>query len=244
MKKALVYVSIIILLVLAFGCAKKKAEGPGTGETAAAADIAKFDEGCAAFREAIRFVSLTPNEGKAAEAAAQSEEAFGEVMHAWPDEPPDELEGDNEWADRIASLTKIMGDIKSQVGADDSDGAKASILEAQKLILVLHEKNNTNTAGDEAVRLLVIADEMNLAFAEKRFNDMKHIMPNMREAQKNFFGSTMPPSARGREDKFDDLKDKVYDGVEKFAEAADRETRRAELDELIKVTTEFYVEFG
>lgn len=244
MKKVLVYVSIIILLVSAFGCAKKKAEGPGTGETAAAADIAKFDEGCAAFREAIRFVSLTPNEGKAAEAAAQSEEAFGEVMHAWPDEPPDELEGDNEWADRIASLTKIMGDIKSQVGADNFDGAKASILEAQKLILVLHEKNNTNTAGDEAVRLLVIADEMNLAFAEKRFNDMKHIMPNMREAQKNFFGSTMPPSARGREDKFDDLKDKVYDGVEKFAEAADRETRRAELDELIKVTTEFYVEFG
>jgi hypothetical protein len=229
---------------LAFGCAKKKAEGPGTGETAASADIAKFDEGCAAFREAIRFVSLTPNKGKAAEAASQSEEAFGEVKRSWPDEPPDEFEGDNEWADRIASLAKIMGDIKNQVGADNLDGARASILEGQKLILTLHEKNNTNTAGDEAVRLLVIADEMNLAFAEKRFNDMKHIMPNMREAQKNFFGSTMPPSARGREDKFDDLKDKVYDGVEKFADAPDREMRRAELDELIKVTTEFYVEFG
>ncbi len=243
MKKTLVYVSIIILLVLAFGCAKKKTEGPSTGETAAA-DIAKFDEGCAAFREAVRFVSLTPNKGKAAEAAGQSEEAFGEVKRSWPDEPPDEFEGDNEWADRISSLAKIMGDIKNQVGADNFDGAKASILEAQKLILLLHEKNNTNTAGDEAVRLLVIADEMNLAFAEKRFNDMKHIMPNMREAQKNFFGSTMPPSARGREDKFDDLKDKVYDGVEEFAEAPDRETRRAELTELIKVTTEFYVEFG
>lgn len=243
MKKVLVYVSIIMLLVLAFGCAKKKAKGPGTGETAAA-DIAKFDEGRAAFREAIRFVSLTPNKGKAAEAAGQSEEAFGEVKRSWPDEPPDEFEGDNEWADRISSLAKIMSDIKNQMGAGNFDGAKASILEAQKLILVLHEKNNTNTAGDEAVRLLVIADEMNLAFSEKRFNDMKHIMPNMREAQKNFFGSTMPPSARGREDKFDNLKDKVYDGVEKFAEAPDREARRAELDELIKVTTEFYVEFG
>jgi hypothetical protein len=229
---------------LAFGCAKKKTEEPGTGETAATADIAKFDEGYASFRKAIRFVSLTPNKGKAAEAAGQSEEAFGEVKRSWPDEPPDEFEGDNEWADRISSLAIIMGDIKNQVGADNFDGAKASILEAQKLILVLHEKNNTNTAGDEAVRLLVIADEMDLAFAEKRFNDMKHIMPNMREAQKNFFGSTMPPSARGREDKFDDLKDKVYDGVEEFAEAPDRETRRAELTELIKVTTEFYVEFG
>lgn len=244
MKKAFVCVSIIILLVLAFGCAKKKTEEPGTGETAAAADIAKFDEGFAAFREAIRFVSLTPDKEKAAEAAGQSEEAFGEIKRAWPDEPPDEYGGDNEWADRISSLTKIMGDIKNQVSADDFDGARASILEGQKLILALHEKNNTNTAGDEAVRLLVIADEMNFAFSEKRFNDMKHIMPNMREAQKNFFGSTMPPSARGREDKFDDLKDKVYDGVEKFADAPDRETRRAELDKLIKVTTEFYVEFA
>ncbi len=243
MKKALICVSII-LLALALGCGKKKTEGPGTGETAAAGDIAKFDEGCAAFREAIRFVSLTPNKKKAAEAAGQSEEAFGEIKRAWPDEPPDEYGGDNEWADRISSLTKIMGDIKNQVSADDFDGARASVLEAQKLILALHEKNNTNTAGDEAVRLLVISDEMKFAFSEKRFNDMKHIMPNMREAQKNFFGSTMPPSARGREDKFDDLKDKVYDGVEKFADAPDRETRSAELDELIKVTTEFYVEFG
>jgi hypothetical protein len=108
----------------------------------------------------------------------------------------------------------------------------------------LHEKNNENTAGDEAVRLLVIADEMDLAFKEKRFNDMKHIMPNMREAQKNFFGSTMPASASGREDQFDDAKDKVYDGVEKFAEAADPGTRATELDALIKTTTEFYVEFG
>jgi hypothetical protein len=73
---------------------------------------------------------------------------------------------------------------------------------------------------------------------------MKHIMPNMREAQKNFFGSTMPASASGREDQFDDLKDKVYDGVEEFAEASDRDARGAALQKLIKTTTEFYVEFG
>jgi hypothetical protein len=244
MKKAFVYIGLVILIISAFGCGKKKAEGPGTGETAAAADVAKFEEGYADFREAVRYVSLTPDKEKAAEAAGRGEIAFGEVKSTWPEEPPRDFEGDNEWADRIDSLTKTMADVKNQVNTDDFDGAKASILEGQKLLLALHEKNNINTAGDEAVRLLIIADEMELAFREKRFNDMKHIMPNMREAQKNFFGSTMPPSARGREDQFDDLKDKVYDGVEKFAEAPDRETRSAELSELIKVTTEFYVEFG
>jgi hypothetical protein len=244
MKKALIYIGILILLVSAFGCGKKKTEAPGTGETAAGGDVAKFDEGYASLREAIRFVSLTPNAEKAAEAAGLAETAFADVQRSWPKEPPKDFEGDNEWADHIQALTKLTGDIKNQAGAENFDGAKASILEAQKIILALHEKNNVNTAGDEAVRLLIIADEMDLAFREKRFNDMKHIMPNMREAQKNFFGSTMPASASGREDKFDDLKDKVYDGVEKFAEAPDRETRSAELAELIKVTTEFYVEFG
>jgi|GEM_PF-1169822 len=244
MKSAWVCISVAALLLSFAGCAKKKLEKPGTGETAVKRDIAKFDQGCAGFREAIRYVSLTPHKEKAAEAAARSEEAFGEVKRAWPKEPPDEFEGDNEWGDRIASLTKIMGDIKNQVGADKTEEAQASILEGQKLIMALHEKNNVNTAGDEAVRLLVIADEMKLAFREKRFNDMKHIMPNMREAQKNFFGSAIPPSASGRENKFDELKDKVYDGVEKFAEAPDPETRGVALDELIKVATEFYVEFG
>ncbi|HUV86155.1 MAG TPA: hypothetical protein VMX79_03495 [bacterium] len=244
MKKAFVFLGVVILLIIAFGCAKKKVEAPGTSETAGVTDIAKFDEGYAGLREAIRYTSLTPNKGKAAEAAGRSEEAFGEVKRAWPEEPPEEFQGDTEWGDHIASLTKIMGDIKNQVGADQFEEARVSALEAQKIILALHEKNNVNTAGDEAVRLLVISYEMDLAFREKRFNDMKHIMPSMREAQKNFFGSTMPPSARGREAEFDDLKDKAYDGVENFADAPDPETRWAALDGLIKTTTEFYVEFG
>jgi len=66
----------------------------------------------------------------------------------------------------------------------------------------------------------------------------------MRDAQKNFFGSTMPPSARGRETAFDEAKDKVYGSVDAFAEAPNPEARAAALDNLIKVTTEFYVEFG
>jgi hypothetical protein len=244
MKKLILSLALIAVLAFAFGCGKKKTDGDGTAETAAGGDIAKFDEGVANFREAIRFVSLTPDKAKAAEAAGLAEEAMGEVKAGWPTDPPEKFEGDNDWANRITSLTKIMGDVATQAEAEEFTEAEASILEAQKLLLQLHEKNNINTAGDEAVRLLVIADEMDLAFQEKRFNDMKHIMPNMREAQKNFFGSTMPPSASGREDEFDDLKDNVYDGVEEFAEAPDRDTRGAALDNLINTTTEFYVEFG
>ncbi len=137
-----------------------------------------------------------------------------------------------------------MADIKSQVEADRLGDAKASIFEAQKLILALHERNNVNTAGDEAVRLLVLVKDMDLALNEKRYNDMKHIMPNMREAQKNFFGSAIPPSATGREEKFDDLKDKIYDGVDDFAEAEVYEGQQAALNGLVRNLTEFYVEFG
>ncbi|MGD8718222.1 MAG: hypothetical protein PVH29_05300 [Candidatus Zixiibacteriota bacterium] len=244
MKKLTLCLALIAVLAFAFGCGKKKTEEAGTSEAPSGGDIAKFDEGVANFREAIRFVSLTPDKAKAAEAAKAAETAMGEVKAGWPTDPPEEFEGDNDWANRITSLTKIMGDVGTQAEAEKFIEAESSILEAQKLLLELHEKNNINTAGDEAVRLLVIADEMDLAFSEKRFNDMKHIMPNMREAQKNFFGSTMPASASGREDQFDDLKDKVYDGVEEFAEASDRDARGAALQKLIKTTTEFYVEFG
>jgi hypothetical protein len=242
--RPLVCVGLVAILAFGYGCAKKKAEGPGTGEAAAEGDVGKFDEGCASFREAIRFTSLTPDKVKGAEAAGQAEAAFDEVKRAWPEEPPKAFEGDNDWENRISALTKIMGDIKNQVEADRLDEAKVSILEAQKLILALHEKNNVNTAGDEAVRLLVLVNDMDLALNEKRYNDMKHIMPNMREAQKNFFGSAIPPSAAGREDEFDDVKDKVYSGVDDFAEATFFEGQQAALDGLVSALTEFYVEFG
>lgn len=244
MKRLILCVSLVALLAVSFGCKKKPTEGPGTGEAPGEGDIAKFDEGYEAFRETIRFVSLTPDAAKAAEAAATAEAAFGDVKSAWPDEPPERFAGDNDWPNRITMLAKLMGDLKSQAGGENFAEAEASILEAQKSFLDLHEKNDINTAGDEAVRLLIISDEMALAFQEKRYNDMKHIMPNMREAQKNFFGSMMPPSAAGRENQFDDLKDKVYDAVEAFAEAPDPQARQAALDALIKTTTEFYVEFG
>ncbi len=245
MKRTILIFGLALILTLGLGC-KKKAK-PGTAETAgtaAAGDIAKFDEAYASFREAIRFVSLTPDKDKAAAAAANAGAAFGDVARGWPEAPPDRFEGDNDWPNRVTTLTKLMNDIKSQAEAENFVDAQASILEAQKLLLQLNEKNNINTAADEAVRLLVVGDEMALAFREKRFNDMKHIMPNMREAQKNFFGSTVPASARGREDAFDEAKDKVYDGVDAFAEADDPQSRQAALDKLVKEVTAFYVEFG
>jgi len=244
--KKIFFAGLALLLVFSFGCAKKKTGGGkgGEGGTAAVGDVKKFDEGSQRFREAIRFISVKPDKAKAAEAAGLAETAFGEVAKAWPKDPPDAFAGDTTWATDIGTLKKLMGDVKTQVEGDKTADAQASILEAQKIILGIHDKNKINTAGDEAVRLLVIAHDMDVAFREKRFNDMKHIMPNMREAQKNFFGSTAPASARGREDTFDTMKDNVYEGVETFAIAPNPEERRVALDNLIKATTEFYVEFG
>jgi hypothetical protein len=89
------------------GCSKKKAEGPDAGEAGAEGNIAKFDEGYADFREAIRFTSLTPNKVKAAESAGRAEAAFAEVKRAWPEEPPKAFEGDNDWENRIRFTKRI-----------------------------------------------------------------------------------------------------------------------------------------
>lgn len=245
MKRLIPYVALAAVLAVGFGCAKKKTtKSAGPVGTAATAELKKFDEGLAAFKQAIKFGLLKPDNVKAADAAGEAEAAFGAVAQAWPKDPPDRFEGDIEWGTHIAALRKLMADIKAQVGSSKAAEAQASILEAQKILLALDEKNKVNTAGDEAIRLLVICAEMKLAFQEKRTNDMKHIMPEMWEAQKNFFGSTIPPAAKGREEAFDNAKDKVYEGVDTFAEAPNREARGAALDALITATNEFYVDFG
>lgn len=243
--KTLTVILAALSLVAAFGCQKKKKTTPsGTAEIAGSAEVAKFESGHAAFREAIRYTVLTPDKTKAAEAASKAEAEFKEVARAFPKNPPPQFESDNEWETHIGALVKLMSDIRNQVKAGKTEDAKASILEAQKTFLAIHDKNRINTAGDETVRLLIVCAEMESAFREKRFNDMKHIMPNMRDAQKNFFGSTMPPSARGRENEFDEAKDKVYASVDAFAEAPNPEARGIALENLIKTATEFYVEFG
>jgi len=246
MKRLLTVLGLAGLLILSYGCAKKKTDGDGKGtpEGNGGASVAKFDEGTAAFRETVKYVSVAPDKAKCADAAGRAEIAFGDVAKAYPQNPPDRYEGDNEWATRITTLKKLMGDIKNQSDAGKIAEAEASILEAQKQLLQLDEKSKINTAGDEVIRLLVLAREMDGAYKEKRFNDVKHIMPNMRAAQKNFFGSTMPTSARGREDAFDTAKDKVYESVERFAEGETPEAQQQILQELIKAATEFYVEFG
>jgi hypothetical protein len=245
MKRVLYLIPLLALIAYPAGCAKKKG-GPATGGTAVKGGetVPAFDTGQAEFRKAIKYISLTPDAKAATDAATAAEKSFREVATSWPQDAPRRFEGDNEWADRIKTLTKLMGDIKTQAQGGKTPEAEASILETQKLLLQLDEKNKVNTAGDEAIRLLVLEREMEVAFREKRYNDMKHIMPNIREAQKNFFGSTIPASARGREDTFDTAKDKVYEGVEKFAEGETAEVQSKALTDLIRATTEFYVEFG
>ena len=184
MKKIILPFSLALVLTMSVACKKKeKPSAEETAGTAAAGDLAKFDEGHASFREAIRYISLTPDKDKAAAAAANAAAAFGDVGRGWPEAPPDRFEGDNDWPNRITTLTKLMNDIKTQVEAENYADAQASILEAQKLLLELNEKNNVNTAGDEAVRLLVDRHERGRAFHETRYNEIKHIMPNMRAAQ-------------------------------------------------------------
>lgn len=247
MKKIWLVLGVSALLLLPLGCAKKKTggdDGKGTPEGNGGANVEKFDEGTAAFREAVKYISVTPDKAKATEAAGRAEAAFGEVAKAYAGEPPERYQGDNDWGTRITTLKKLMGDIKGQVSADKTAEAEASILETQKQLLQLDEKSKINTAGDEAIRLLVLCEQMDKTLREKRFNDMKHLMPSMREAQKNFFGSSVPPSARGREDDFDKAKDDVYEGVEMFAEAENPEARASALKNLTTATRKFYVEFG
>ena len=192
----------------------------------------------------MRYVSLTPDKEKAMAEAEAAEKAFAEVAKAWPTDAPDRYEADTDWASRIKTLKKLMGDIKTQVEAGKTADAEASILETLKLLLELDEKNKINSIGDETIRIIIQTEEMGNAFHEKRPNDMKHMMPGLWESQKNFFASPAPPSAEGREDEFENMKDRVYEAVDKFAEASNPGAREQTLQELRKAAREFYVEFG
>jgi hypothetical protein len=137
-----------------------------------------------------------------------------------------------------------MGDAKGQISNDDFAAAEASIREAQKQLLDLHDVNKISTAGDEVIRLLVLTDDLTAALGEDRVEDAKHIMGKVREAQKKFYGAPIPDEARDRQNEFDDLKDKVYDSIEDMAGAADHEERMKKLEEMKLLMTEFWVEFG
>jgi hypothetical protein len=141
-------------------------------------------------------------------------------------------------------MRALMGDIKSAVGKEDFDTAEAKVREAELSLLELYEANKIASAGVEAIKILDFADQLEAAFEEERFNDAKHIFPNMVTAQKNFFTAPIPDNARDRQDEYDESKDRVYDQIENFVEAEGPEARLEEIKKLKAITSEFWVEFG
>lgn len=243
----LIFLVLLFALVAAFtpGC-KGSNGGNGDDENGdgGAGDFATFETAMADFKETVRFVSVSPDKSMAYDAAKRAEESWGKVKDNFPDDPPKKFRADSEWPDRIAEMRKLMGDIKSAASKEDFKTADARVRDAEMLLLELYEVNKISSAGVEAIKILDLADQLEAAFAEERFNDAKHIMPNMRTAQKNFFAAPIPDFARDRQDEYDEGKDKVYDEVENFVEIEDTGGRLERLAALKVAASEFWVEFG
>ena len=245
-----IYICTIIVLffalitALTFGC-KGKNGGNGNGENGTVAgDFATFETAMADFKETVRFVSVSSDKNMAYDAAKRAEESWGKVKENFPEDPPKQFRADSLWPDRVSELKGLMGDIKSAVSKEDFDTADAKVREAELSLLELYEVNKISSAGVEAIKILEFADQLEAAFDEKRFNDAKHIMPNLRTAQKNFFTAPIPDYARDRQDEYDESKDQVYDQIENFVEAEGPEARLEEIRKLKVLTSEFWVEFG
>lgn len=243
MKRHLLIFTLVAAMGLALGCGGKKEAGDG-GEVTGPGKFESYKKAVADTRELTDYVVLKKDKELAASAAGEAEASWEEVKVNFPTDPPVKYEADVEWPERMDTLIRLMGDAKGQVSRDDFAAAEASIREAQKQLLDLHDVNKISTAGDEVIRLLVLTDDLTTALDEDRGEDAKHIMGKVREAQKNFYGAPIPDEARDRQDEFDDLKDKVYDGIEDMAGAADPEERMKKLGEMKLLMTEFWVEFG
>lgn len=226
------------------GCKGKTSEGGSESGEDGVSDFATFETAITDFKEVVRFVSVTPDKAMAYDAAKKAEESWGKVAETFPEDPPKQYRGDDEWPDRVTSLKNLMGDIGSAASKEDFTTADAKVREAELLLLELNEANKMNSAGDEAIKILDLADQLEAAFREERFNDAKHIMPSMRTAQKDFFAAPIPDNARDRQDEYDEGKDKVYDAIEAFVEVGSPGERIEKLAELKKLTSEFWVEFG
>jgi hypothetical protein len=243
MKRYLLTFTLVAAMGLALGCGGKKEDGDG-GEVIGPGKFESFEKAVADTRELVGSVVLKKDKELAASAAERAEASWEDVKVNFPAEPPVKFEADVEWPERIDTLIRLMGDAKGQISNDDFAAAEASIREAQKQLLDLHDVNKISTAGDEVIRLLVLTDDLTAALGEDRGEDAKHIMGKVREAQKKFYGAPIPDEARDRQNEFDDLKDKVYDSIEDMAGAADHEERMKKLEEMKLLMTEFWVEFG
>ncbi|MCP4231811.1 MAG: hypothetical protein GY771_16910 [bacterium] len=235
---------LLLTLTVIYGCKGKNGDNGTDGDGAGAGDFATFETAMADFKETVRFVSVSPDKSMAYDAAKSAEESWGEVKDNFPEDPPKKFRADTLWPDRVSEMRALMGDIKSAVGKEDFETAEAKVREAELSLLELYEANKIASAGVEAIKILDFADQLEAAFEEERFNDAKHIFPNMVTAQKNFFTAPIPDNARDRQDEYNESKDQVYDQIENFVEAEGPEARLEEIKKLKTITSEFWVEFG
>jgi hypothetical protein len=235
---------LILGITITIGCKGKNGDNGTNGDGDGAGDFATFETAITDFKETVRFVSVSPDKSMAYDAAKNAEESWGKVKENFPEDPPKKFRADTLWPDRVSEMRTLMGDIKSAVSKDDFKTADAKVREAELSLLELYESNKIASAGVEAIKILDFADKLEAAFEEERYNDAKHIMPNMRTAQKNFFTAPIPDYARDRQDEYDESKDKVYDQIDNFNEAEGPKARLEELKKLKVVASEFWVEFG
>ncbi|UCE27064.1 MAG: hypothetical protein JSW52_12055 [Candidatus Coatesbacteria bacterium] len=243
MKRYLPVIVLVIAVGLFIGCGGEEEDGDN-GELTGPGKFESFEKAIADTKALADCAVLKKDKGLATSAAETAETSWEDVKTNFPAEPPAKFEGDTEWADRVDTLIRLTGDVGEQAAAEDFEAAEASIREIQKQLLDLDDMNKISTAGDEVIRLLILTDQLIVAFEEDRDEDAKHVMTQIFEAQQNFFGAPIPDEARDRQDEFYDMKDKVYDSIEEMQEAPNREERIMKMNEMKTVMTEFWVEFG
>jgi hypothetical protein len=243
MKKYIVF-SLTVVLAVTIGCGGDKERDVDGEELTGPGKFESYEKAVADTKELSDYAVLKMDKELATSAAEEAFASWEDVKVNFPAEPPARFEADTEWPERIDTLIRLSSDVKEQVSGEDFTAAEASIREIQKQLLDLHDLNKISTAGDEAIRLLILTDQLIAAFNEDRDEDAKHVMGKLREAQQNFFGAPTPDEARDRQDEFSDMKDKVYDSVENMVDAPNREERMKKMDEMKTAITEFWVEFG
>jgi len=240
------YLPVIVLVIAVgsfIGCGDKEENGDG-GELTGPGKFESYEHAVADTKALADYAVLKKDKGLATSAAEEAGASWEDVKTNFPMDPPAKFEADTEWPERVDTLIRLTADTGEQAGTEDFEAAEASIREIQKQLLDLHDMNKISTAGDEVIRLLILTDQLIVAFEENRDEDAKHVMTKIFESQQNFFGAPIPDEARDRQDEFDNMKDEVYDSIEEMQDAPNREERIKKMSEMKTVMTEFWVEFG
>ena len=170
MKRYLPVILLVIAVGLFIGCGGKEEEGDN-GELTGPGKFESFEKAVAETKTLADYAVLKKDKELATSAAETAEASWEDVKTNFPAEPPARFEGDTEWAERVDTLIRLTGDVGEQAAAEDFDAAEASIREIQKQLLDLDDMNKISTAGDEVIRLLILTDQLIVAFEEDRDED-------------------------------------------------------------------------